>query len=368
MAETNDNDKTEDPSSKRLDDARQDGNIPRSTELTSAAMLFGAAVVLSTAGPAMGKYLVQTMSTGLYIAGANQRTADDLVFDVIALGWRSLGQLAMLLGAFALVALSISGLQARGILSTKAMTPQFSRLSPAKNIGRVLGWQGVADLFKSIVKLIIIGSVVYAAVDDMWTDVLSLAQRGPMGVVLLFQEHALGLLMHAGIAYLSLGAADYGFQWWRWRKSLMMSKQELKDESKQSDGDPMIKQRIRSAQRALVRKRMLADVATADVVIVNPIHIAVAIKYDPMQAPAPLIVAIGQRKIAERIKQIAFESGVPVVENIPVARALLASRVQPGTQIPIELYVAVAEVLAFVMRQKAQFGSRWMGNVATVDD
>ncbi len=368
MAETNDGDKTEEPSSKRLDDARLDGNIPRSTELTSAAMLCGAALVLTNVAPAMGQYLVKMMGSGLLNAGANIRSPEDLVYDVVGLGWRTLGQLSLLLGAFALVALTVSGLQARGIMTTKTMAPKLSRISPLKNLGRVFGAQGAADLVKSIVKLAIVGSVVYAAIDDMWRDVLSLAQRGPMGVALLFKDHAIGLLLHAGIAYLALGAADYGFQWWRWKKSLMMSKQELKDESKQSEGDPMIKQRMRSAQRALVRKRMLADVTTANVVIVNPIHIAVAIRYDPLVAPAPIIVAIGQRKIAERIKQIAFENGVPVVENIPVARALLASRVQPGTQIPIELYVAVAEVLAFVMRQKAKFGSRWMGNAATVDD
>jgi flagellar biosynthesis protein FlhB len=220
---------------------------------------------------------------------------------------------------------------------------------------------------KSLVKLVIIGSVVYSAVDDMWRDVLGIAQMGPMGVAVLFERHAIGLLRHAGIAFVALGAADYGFAWWRWHKSLMMSKQEIKEEARNADGDPMNKQRIRTAQRALARKRMLSDVPTADVVIVNPVHIAVAIKYDPMVAPAPIIVAIGQRKIAEKIKQLAFEHGVPVVENIPVARALLASKAAPGTQIPIEMYVAVAEVLAFVMRQKAKFGRNWAGT-HTIDD
>jgi flagellar biosynthesis protein FlhB len=363
-----DAEKTEDPSGKRIEDEREKGNIPRSSELTSAAMLFGSALVLTSVAPTMGIYLKEEMSAGLFNAGASLRAPQDLLYDAIALGWRTLGQLSILLGAFALIALAITAAQARGLFSTKALEPQFNRLNPLQNLSRLFSMQGVVDLLKNFVKLIIIGSVVYSAVDDMWRDILAIAQGGPMGVAQLFQTHAIGLLRHAGIAFVALGAADYGFQWWRWHKSIMMSKQELKDEAKQSEGDPMIKQRIRSAQRALVRKRMLADVTTADVVIVNPVHIAVAIKYDPMAAPAPIIVAIGQRKIAERIKQIAFESGVPVVENIPVARALLASKAQPGTQIPLELYVAVAEVLAFVMRQKAQFGARWMGNVSTVDD
>jgi flagellar biosynthesis protein FlhB len=360
--------KTEEPTGKRLDEERDKGNIPRSTELTSAAMLFGAALVLAGVAPRMGVYLRDEMTAGLYHAGASLRTPQDLLYDGIALGWRTLGELALLLGAFALSAFAISALQARGLFSAKPLEPQLSRLSPMQNLKRLFSMQGAVELLKNIVKLVIIGAVVYSALDDMWRDVLRIAQGGPMGVAMLFQIHAIGLLRHAGIAFVALGAADYAFQWWRWHKSLMMTKQEVKDEAKQSDGDPMIKQRIRSAQRALVRKRMMQDVATADVVIVNPVHIAVAIKYDPMVAPAPIIVAIGQRKIAEKIKEIAFEHAVPVVENIPVARALLASKAQPGTQIPLELYVAVAEVLAFVMRQKAKFGARWMGNVSTIDD
>ena len=362
-----DSDKTEDPSGKRLEDERAKGNIPRSTELTTAAMLFGSAVIFTTVAPAMGTYLVGVMTTGLYNAAAVQHEPRDLVYDVITLGWRTLAQLSMLLGAFAMVALASGALQARGTLAPKALEPSWNKLNPLNNLKRLLGMQGLADVLKSFLKLAIIGTVVYSAVDDMWRDVLAVAQGGPMGVALLFQHHAIALLKHAGIAFVALGVADYGFQWWRWHKGLMMSKQELKEEARNADGDPMIKQRIRSAQRALVRKRMMADVKTADVVIVNPVHIAVAIKYDPFVAPAPIIVAIGQRMIAEKIKKLAFEAGVPVVENIPVARALLASKAGPGTQIPIELYVAVAEVLAFVMRQKAKFGAKWMGT-HTVDD
>ena len=360
-------DKTEEPTGKRLEDERAKGNIPRSAELTTAAMLFGAAAIFTNIAPKMGKYLVTMMSSTLYNAGANLRAPRDMLFDTITLGWRTLGELTLLLSSFAALAFIATALQARGILSIKTLEPSLNKLNPLNNLRNMLGTQGLANLFKSIIKLVIIGSVVYAAVNGMWRDVLALAQHGPMGVAELFQNHAIGLLRSAGLAFVALGVADYGFQWWRWHKSIMMSKQEVKDESRQNEGDPMIKQRIRTAQRALMRKRMMQDVKTADVVIVNPVHIAVAIRYDPMQAPAPIIVAIGQRMIAERIKKIAFESGVPVVENIPVARALLASRAMPGTQIPIELYVAVAEVLAFVMRQKAKFRRQWMGT-ATVDD
>ena len=360
-------DKTEEPTGKRLEEAREKGNIPRTPELTTAAMLYGSAAVFTTVAPQMGRYLRQMMTTGLYNAGANIREPQDLLFDMIGLGWRTLGELSLLLGSFAAIAFVTTALQARGILSTKPLAPSFEKLNPLTNLKRVFGTQGIADLAKSLLKLLIIGSVVYSVVDDMWRDVMGVAQHGPMGVATLFQLHATALLRKTGLAFVALAGADYGFQWWRWHKGLMMSKQEVKEEAKASDGDPMIKSRIRSAQRAMARKRMMADVATADVVIVNPVHIAVAIRYDPLVASAPVIVAIGQRMLAEKIKKLAFEAGVPIVENIPVARALLASKAQPGTQIPIELYVAVAEVLAFVMRQKARFGSRWMGT-HTIDD
>jgi flagellar biosynthesis protein FlhB len=366
MAESG-QEKTEDPSAKRLDDARAEGNIPRSQELSSAVMLFGGAMILSAFVPQLGQFMTDTMGRGLYDAASGHHDPQALVARGSGLLWRLLLQLGVVLGALSLLAVTIGVAQTRGLLSSKPMAPKFSRLNPLENAKRLIGMQGIAELVKSLVKLALIGAVVYSAVDDIWRDMMTLAQRGPMGLFLLMREHALGLLMHAGLAYLMLGAADFGFQWWRWRKGLMMTKQEVKEESKQSDGDPMIKARMRAAARALVRKRMMSDVPKADVVIVNPVHIAVAIRYDSSVMPAPYVVAIGQRKVAERIKQIAFENGVPVVENKPVARALLGAKVQPGTMIPVELYVAVAEVLAFVMRQRERFGGRW-AQAATVDD
>lgn len=366
MAESG-QEKSEAPSAKRLEDARTEGNIPRSAELTSAMMLFGGALILGALVPGLGRFLTNTMGQGLFEAAAGHHEPQTLVAQGSGLLGRMLLQLGILLGALMLLAVASGLVQTRGLVSTAPLAPKASRLNPLENLRRLLGLQGIAELVKSLVKLVLIGAVVYSAVDDIWRDLLMLAQRGPMGLVLLMQEHALGLLLHAGLAYLVLGAADYGFAWWRWRQGLMMTKQEVKEESKQADGDPMIKARLRAAARALVRKRMMNDVPTADVVIVNPVHIAVAIKYDASVMPAPFVVAIGQRKVAERIKQLAFEHGVPVVENKPVARALLAAKVQPGTMIPVELYVAVAEVLAFVLRQRERHGARW-SQAATVDD
>ena len=156
-----------------------------------------------------------------------------------------------------------------------------------------------------------------------------------------------------------MALADYLFQLWQYEKELRMTKAELKQELRQSEGDPLVKQRMRSMARGFARRQMFRDVPKADVIIANPTHIAVALKYDPLLAPAPVVLAMGQRKVAERIKQIAFESGVPVIENRPLARALLAGA-HVGVMIPAELYAAVAEVLAFVIRQRAERG--WRGS------
>jgi len=168
------------------------------------------------------------------------------------------------------------------------------------------------------------------------------------------------MLATAGGAYLCLAAGDYIWQWWQFEQSIRMTKEEVKQEHKQNDGDPQIKQRRRAMARSYARRQMMKDVPKADVVIVNPTHIAIAIKYDPTVAPAPYVLAIGQRKIAERIKAIAAEAGVPIVQNKPLARALLKTA-KVGTLIPYELYMAVAEVLAFVLRTRGTRGS-WQGS------
>jgi flagellar biosynthetic protein FlhB len=172
------------------------------------------------------------------------------------------------------------------------------------------------------------------------------------------------LLLTTGGAYLLLGAADYGFQYWTHMRNMRMTKDEVRQETKQQEGDQMVKSRIRAVARARLRRQMFSDVPKADVVIVNPTHRAVALRYDPLTAPAPVVIAMGERRIAERIKQIAREHGVPMIENRPLARALIATA-RVGTVIPAELYAAVAEVLAFVYRQRAMRGNpaAWTGTV-----
>lgn len=348
-----DMEKTEAPTPKRRQDARDEGRIPRSQELNTAVLMLAGAWMLGAMGPRLGAALATLMGSGLAALGGAELDAQGAATLLQESAWTAMGGALPLMLALAGTAAVAGAAQARGVVSLKALSPRWERIDPLQNGRRMVGAQPWMELLKSILKLVIVGMAVRGALAQAWSDVLSLAQRSPIAILHVVKDHAHALMMNAALAYLALAAADYGWQLWQFEKQLRMSREDVKQEMKQSEGDPLLKARMRSAGRALARKLMLADVPTADVVITNPTHIAVAIKYDPDKAPAPYVLAIGQRKVAERIKAAAKEAGVPMVENRPLARALLASA-QVGTMIPPDLYVAVAEVLAFVMRRRGR--------------
>ena len=350
MAE-NEQEKTEAPTQRRRDEARDEGRIPKSQELATALLLCTAALALTVAGPALGRAMLDVFGVGLSMGAAPNMDATSAVRHVQRLGWRTLAAMAGVLGAMTMAALVIGAAQARGTFTVKTLAPKFERLDPMQNAKRVFGLQGWVELLKALVKMLIVGWAVYRTLGAAWGDLTALPQQSPAALLEIIRRYSVGLLLNAGLAYLALAAADYAFQLWQHEKSLRMSKEELKQEMKNSDGDPMVKHRMRSLARQRLRQQMFRDVPKADVVLVNPTHIAIALKYDPAVAPAPYVIAMGSRKVAERIKKIAFESGVPVIENKPVARALIASA-KVGMMIPTELYLAVAEVLAFVIRSR----------------
>lgn len=355
--------KTEEATPKRREDARRDGQVARSQELTTAVLLLASALTLSALTPGLGRALTEVFAYGLTAAGTELDGASATRL-VQAIGWRTLAALGAVLAAMAGAALAVTAVQARGTLATKPLEPKWSRLSPLANGKRLIGIQPWAELGKSLVKLGIVGLAVWLSLRAAWPELLALGQQSPAALLMVVRRYAVRLLLTAGGAYVAFALLDYLYQLWQHGRSLRMSKEEIKQEYKQSEGDPMVKARRRSFARQLARKQMMRDVPTADVVIANPTHIAVALKYDPAVAPAPFVVALGERKVAQRIKQLAFDSGVPVIENRPLARALIASA-QVGQLIPVELYGAVAEILAFVIRQRAAMGSSWKGT-ATV--
>ncbi len=210
----------------------------------------------------------------------------------------------------------------------------------------------------------IVSWAVFATLENAWPDIQGLAVNpSPAALMQVVGQYGLALLKNCGLMFLVLAGADYAWQKYSTTEDLKMTKQEVKEEAKSQEGNAEMKGRRRQIGRERIRRQMFAEVPKADVVIVNPVHIAIAIKYDPTIAPAPYVVAIGQRKIALRIKELAFKHNVPVIENIPLARALiLVAKV--GTVIPVEMYLAVAEVLAFVMRQQERYGAKWRGTAA----
>ena len=345
-----DQEKTEAPTQRRRDDAKKEGRIPRSPELTTSFVLLGSAVLLNAASP-LGAQLVALFGDGLRAVGAVPVGAESAVGLLRTTGLRTLLVVGGWGGALMLMGLAIAAPQARGVLSSKPLMPDFERLNPARNIGRMVGVQSLADLVKSLLKLGLISLAVYQAIGASWHDMMALAQQSSFGFLAITKVYVVKLLTTAGLCYLGLAAADYAWQLWRHEQSLKMSRDEIREEMRQSEGDPLVKQRMRSFARAIARRQMLRAVPRADVVITNPTHIAIALQYDPDRAPAPIVLAMGQRKVAEKIKRLARENGVPCIENKPLARALLAgSRV--GQLIPAELYIAVAEILAFVIRRR----------------
>jgi flagellar biosynthesis protein FlhB len=352
--------KTEAPTPKKRQDARQEGQVPRSQELNTAVLLLGAAVVMTMVAPTAGAGVRDVFGNGLFLAGMGGLDPDSSVAMIRDAGWRTLVAIAPILLGMAATALTITTIQARGVLSAKPLGPNWKKLDPITNAKRMLGVQPWAELAKSLLKLLIIGIAVYFSLSRAWPEIVALSQQSPIALLEVAHRFGARLLMTAGGTYLVLAALDYSYQLWQHEKQLKMTKQEVKEEAKQSDGDPMVKARLRAFGRQLARRQMFQAIPTADVVITNPTHIAVALRYDPLQADAPIVVAMGQRKIAERIKAIAKENGVPTVENRPLARALLSSA-RVGMTIPAELYMAVAEVLAFVFKQRAARGD-WSGS------
>jgi len=333
--------------------AREEGRIARSPELSAAVVLLGGALALAiVGGEALASHLRQLMIEATRLISVHAMTPSAAIGVVRNVASSTLTAIVPFTVVVLAAVLLVNLIQARGVVSVKPVTPKLSNLSPLSGIKRIVGLDSVANLVKSTFKIAILGLITYLVLSSSWPELVSLGDTGAAEAVSVLKSLAFKLAAVTGFSFLILAAADYGYQIYKLEKSLRMTKQEVIREHRETEGDPLVKSRIRSIAMSMARKRMLQDVSTADVVVVNPTHIAVALKYDMTAALAPVVVAMGQRKLAARIKQIALESQVPVVENKPVARALLATATV-GQPIPPALYAVIAEILAFVYRQRA---------------
>ena len=341
--------RTEEPSQRRLQEARERGQVPRSRELTNFATMIGGSAALIAMGAALAGRLSSMMRAGLAI---DPRRLENPQFMMSSLGEAALTALlaalpifAALIGLVLLAAVVLGGWN----FSPAALAPDFSRMSPIAGLTRLFGLRGATELGKALLKFLVVGGVCAAIVSWLFADVLALGRMAPHAAI----GRGAGLLSWAFVwlcASLALIAmVDVPLQLYQFKRSLRMTRQELRDEAKESDGRPETKQRIRHMQQQLARRRMMHKVPTADVVIVNPTHFAVALKYEPKNMRAPRVVAKGVDLVAQNIRRIAEEHRVPIFESPKLARALFRST-DLNREIPAGLYVAVAQVLSYIFR------------------
>ena len=347
--------KTEEPTQKKKDDTRKEGKVPKSKELSNAVDLIALFVILrfwiGTMGSRFkgifeeiyGKFPDYTTYWGGNIIAKDY----DVLFKGVIVD-----MLILVLPFFAagvVLAVVINMLQFRFKIATKPLQPKFSKLNPISGFKRMFSADKLMELLKSIAKIFIIGIVVYTTVKDEWRYLFQIYSMSFYQALALIYDIVVDMGLKISLVYLILAFIDLIYQRRKFNKDIKMTKQEVKDEYKNTEGDPQIKGKIRSKMREASQRRMMQDVPKADVVITNPTHYAVAVRYNPSEAPAPVVLAKGADYIAQKIKEIARENNVEIVENKPLARMLYAN-VDIGQEVPPELYQAVAEVLAMVYK------------------
>jgi flagellar biosynthetic protein FlhB len=348
-----DDEKTEEPSAQRAEDFRKEGQVAQSKELTSLMVLLATLGAMYGLGPALAGDFMDFMRRIFSESAGTELTAEK-AGNILMLCLGQSARLVLPIAAAGFVAGVVGSVAQFGFLYTWApLAPQFSRVNPFSGFQRIASMASLLEGVKSVFKLVAVVTVTFGMLK---TQLLSSASTVDMesGQFMAYMgSTAFRLVGGVCIGLFVIAALDFAYQKYRYRKSLMMTKQELKQEHKQREGDPLLKARIRSIQRERARKRMMADVPKADVIVTNPTHFAVALKYDADKMAAPRVVAKGADLVAQRIKEIGRKNGIPLVENVPLARALHKS-VKVGGSVPRSLYQAVAEVLAYVYRLKGR--------------
>lgn len=351
--------KTEQPTAKKLNDARKEGQVAKSKEVANALTLLGLFILLKFILSFLGEQFIGTFS-GVYnrfpelvgLSGGMVRTSDMMLVlrDMLV-------KMLICMAPFLLVGFGLSFLadfvQVKWMVTAKPLTPKFSKLSPVSGFKRMFSIQSLMELFKSIIKIVLVGVLVYQTLKKKIGVIYVLFNMPLWQGIGAAADIAIELGFKIAMFYVVIAAADFAFQKWKFNEDQKMTKQEVKDEYKNAEGDPQIKGKQRQRMQEASRRRMMQDVPKADVVITNPTHFAVAIQYDAAIAPAPIVLAKGEDHLAAKIKETAREHKVEIVENKPLAR-MLYYNVEIGQQVPPELYQTVAEVLAMVYHMQGK--------------
>lgn len=358
MAEEGGQDKTEDPTGKRLEESRRKGQVPRSRELATFVTLMVSAALFLYAGGAMGHALKEMMVRAFQLSRQNIfDPAAPLIFFKQAIfdGLWVLLPFAVVLIVFDLLTPMMMG---GWNFSGEAFSFKFDKLNPLNGLKRIFGIQGVIELIKAIIKVLLVSFVAWSLYRWYIDDFMSLSYRDAEQAIAHTGEVLSICLLILSATFLLVVAIDVPYQLWNHHRQLMMTKQEVRDEAKESEGSPEVKGKIRRMQMEAAQRRMMDAVPSADVIVTNPSHFAVALKYDPNSTGAPILVAKGIDLVAAQIRNVAMASKIPLVAAPPLARALYYST-DLNEQIPRGLFLAVAQVLAYVFQLRAATANGW---------
>jgi flagellar biosynthesis protein FlhB len=333
---------TEEPTQKRLEEARGRGEVATSRDLTSAAAMTAALAALILSGPELTARLLAYWRAALVAAPAGGSASEALLAGLLVMA----RVLAVPLAAAATLAIGIGLLQTRGLVAVGALKPDLGRLSPAAGLKRAFGGQAALGVGKGLLKVTLVAILAWITVRPVLGGLTALAGAAPARLLGALGTLASRLAGRVALVALALGVADYLFAFRRHHRGLRMTREEVKRESKESEGDPSHRAERQRLHRELTEQRMVAEVRKADFVVVNPDHIAVALRYDRAGDAAPVVLACGERLVAERIKEVARQAGVPIFRDVTLARSL--RHLPEGEEIPAALYEAVAELLRLV--------------------
>ena len=342
--------KTEKATPKKRRDERKKGNVFKSQDAVAVAGLLGTFATLWLLTGTFAQQLGGFMTLCLATAGEESRdvggVCGELAVQGIVLVVKTVGIVAL---AAILCAVAATFAQTRFLVSTESMKPKFSRLSTLQGFKRLFSLKSLVETLKNLIKIAILMAIIFLSIRDMFLESSNYLYTDLTAAAAHLVEMAGEMVVRICIAFVAVAAMDFFYQWWDYEKNMMMTKQEVKEEYKQMEGDPQVKGKIKEIQRRRAQQRMMQQVPGSDVVIRNPTHFAVALRYKPDQDDAPIVLAKGQDNIALRIVQIAEENKVAVIENVPLARALYA-QAELNQMIPPELYGAVAEVLVYIFK------------------
>lgn len=352
MADVDEQERSEQPTHKRLSDGREKGKVAKSIEINSFA-IFTTGLLMVYITQKFLSSQISEYSIHIFSSIDVLKVNKDLLQNYAKEGlYFYLITLAPILGALFLIALITGFAQVGFKFTLKPLMPDFNKFNPINGIKKVIiSTRSIVEVLKSLLKLLIIGGFTYSILSQLVLNSTKLAELTIPEIVSFMVDSAYALLWKIALVYAAIAAVDFIYQKFKFKKEMMMTKQEVKDENKQSEGDPLIKQRIKKAQFQAAKNRMMKNVPKADVIITNPTHFAVALKYDITKDTAPKVLAKGVDELAQRIKAIAAENGVPIHEDRELARAIYRI-CNIGDEIPAQLFKAVAQVLAYVYQLK----------------